>query len=210
MDARERMSRLREASSACLGCGLAATRKRAVFGEGPERPGCLLVGEAPGATEDETGRPFTGRSGKFLTDLLEEAGLSRGGIFITNVVKCRPPENRPPSREEIEACRPFLEAQMALLRPSLVLTVGTVATREFLQAREGISLLRGRFHSSSWGEQGVMVRPVFHPSYLLRNRSRGEGAPVPLTLEDFRDVGRFLRGAIAGSPHSGRREGDLS
>ena len=152
----------------------------------------MLVGEAPGATEDTTGRPFSGRSGKLLTSLLEGEGLSRDTLFITNMVKCRPPENRLPSKTELLACRPCLAAQVARLRPRLLLSVGNVPTRAFLSSREGITSLRGRFHTCLWEGIPLTVRPLFHPSYLLRNRSFAEGTPGFRTLQDIREIIRFL------------------
>jgi len=189
---------LRRKISACTGCPLSERRSRVVFGEGPETAEVMLVGEAPGATEDETGRPFSGRSGKLLTSLLEGEGLPREKIFVTNMVKCRPPENRLPAKGELAACRPILEAQVARLRPRLLLSVGNVPTRAFLSTREGISTLRGRFHTCLWEGIPLTVRPLFHPSYLLRNRSFAEGTPGHKTVQDIREILRFLLQAIPG------------
>ena len=194
----EPFDELRRRTSACTECPLSEKRSRAVFGEGPETAEVMLVGEAPGATEDETGRPFSGRSGKLLTSLLEGEGLSREKIFITNMVKCRPPENRLPARDELAACRPFLAAQVARLRPRLLLSVGNVPTRAFLSTREAITTLRGRFHTCLWEGIPLTVRPLFHPSYLLRNRSFAEGTPGHQTVRDIREILRFLMEAIPG------------
>lgn len=189
---------LKNAINVCTLCPLAKNRRTSVFGEGPEDSPVMLVGEAPGAMEDEQGRPFVGRSGKLLSSLLEQEGLSRRKIFITNMVKCRPPENRAPAKNELEACRPFLAAQMCSVRPRLVLSVGNVPTRSILGTKEGISALRGRFHSCLWEGMVLTIRPLFHPSYLLRNRDFSEGTPGFLTLEDIREALRFLREAIPG------------
>ncbi|MGI6783744.1 MAG: uracil-DNA glycosylase [Aminivibrio sp.] len=186
------LEELRCSFADCRLCPLREGRKSVVFGEGPSDAGLLLVGEAPGATEDETGRPFTGRSGKLLASLLEGEGLPREKVFITNMVKCRPPKNRAPTAGEMEACRPLLAAQVAALRPRLVVTVGNVPTRAFLSTKEGITGLRGRFYDCAWEGMGLTVRPVFHPSYLLRNRSFAPGAPCALTAEDIREILLFL------------------
>ena len=191
-------SDLRGEVSVCTRCGLCESRIQAVFGEGPADSPVMLVGEAPGAQEDAAGMPFVGRSGKFLTSLLEEAGLPREKLFITNMVKCRPPENRLPAREELACCRSWLRAQMETLRPLLVLAVGNVPTRAFLGTKEGITNLRGNFLPCSWEGMNFTLRPVFHPSYLLRNRKVEEGSPIALTLKDLREVLAFVQQAIPG------------
>jgi len=192
------LSKLKSSAESCYMCPLAETRKKAVFGEGPFDAPAMLVGEAPGAYEDELGRPFIGRSGRLLSSLMEEAGLPREKLFITNMVKCRPPENRLPARQELEACRPYLLAQIAAIRPSLVLAVGNVPARAFLHTGEGITSLRGKFYTAESEAFSFMVRPVFHPSYLLRNRSVAEGKPVSVTLTDLQEARKFLEKAIPG------------
>jgi len=192
------LSKLKSSAESCYMCPLAETRKKAVFGEGPFDAPAMLVGEAPGADEDELGRPFIGRSGRLLSSLMEEAGLPREKLFITNMVKCRPPENRLPARQELEACRPYLLAQIAAIRPSLVLAVGNVPARAFLHTGEGITSLRGKFYTAESEAFSFMVRPVFHPSYLLRNRSAAEGKPISLTLTDLQEARKFLEKAIPG------------
>lgn len=183
---------LRRKVALCDLCPLAKGRTNAVFGEGPETAAIMIVGEAPGATEDETGRPFTGRSGQLLASLLEGEGLSREAVFITNMVKCRPPKNRLPSKPELEACRPWLEAQVSHIRPRLLVTVGNVPTRAFLSVREGITSLRGRFYPYTWEGIPLTVRPLFHPSYLLRNRNFAPNTPGHSTLLDIREILSFL------------------
>ena len=190
--------KLKSSAESCCMCPLAETRKNAVFGEGPADAPAMLIGEAPGADEDEFGRPFIGRSGRLLSSLMEEAGLPRNKIFITNMVKCRPPENRLPAKNELEACRPYLQAQIAAIRPLLVLAVGNVPSRAFLDTREGITSLRGKFYTAELEDFPFMVRPVFHPSYLLRNRSVDEGKPISLTLSDLQEARKFLEKAIRG------------
>ena len=191
-------SDLREEVSACTRCGLWENRTQTVFGEGPVPSPVVIVGEAPGAQEDAAGKPFVGRSGQFLTSLMEEAGLRREKVFITNMVKCRPPENRLPAKEELASCRPWLRAQLETLKPLLVLAVGNVPTRAFLGTKEGITTLRGRFFPCPWEGMNFTLLPIFHPSYLLRNRTTGEGTPINLTLEDFRDALIFVKKAIPG------------
>ncbi len=184
---------MRKEVETCARCPLAANRTRAVFGEGPETTSIVLVGEAPGVKEDESGRPFVGLSGRLLSELLEEAGLPREKLFITNTVKCRPPENRLPSKTESAACRQFLAAQLRHIRPRLVITAGNAPTRAVLGTKEGISTLRGRLRSCVWEEMEFSVLPLFHPSYLLRNRGRAEGSPIALTLADIREALRLAR-----------------
>ncbi|MCF4144829.1 uracil-DNA glycosylase [Dethiosulfovibrio acidaminovorans] len=186
-------SKLRAAVGRCRECPLWETRNNAVFGEGPEDSPVLLVGEAPGAEEDSSGRPFVGRSGRFLTDLMAEAGLRREDLFISNVVHCRPPGNRNPKKGEIRACLHWLEDIVALLRPQVVVTVGNVPSRTIIDTKEGISTLRGRFHHGRLGGMDLTIRPIFHPAYLLRNRSREVGSPVSSTLEDLRTLVGFVK-----------------
>ncbi len=150
----------------CARCGLAATRTQTVFGEGAPTPRLAIVGEAPGAEEDRTGRPFVGPAGQLLTRMLAAIGLSRGDVFICNLLKCRPPMNRNPRPDEVAACKPFLREQLRLLGAPLVLALGSPAARELLQTRRGITSLRGRFAKTP---DGYRVMPTFHPAYLLRN-----------------------------------------
>ncbi len=153
----------------------------------------MVVGEAPGAEEDRLGLPFVGPSGQLLSQLMAEAGLDCGDCFITNAVKCRPPQNRTPHRGEIAACLGWLKAQIALQRPRLILTVGNVASRVLLETREGVTALRGRFHRRDFQGMELWFRPVFHPAYLLRNRSKAPGSPTALTLEDLSAVAQWIR-----------------
>jgi DNA polymerase len=156
---------------ACTACPLYKTRTHAVPGEGVERPLVLVVGEGPGADEDAAGRPFVGRAGKLLDDMLDargQVGLYRDkNCFIANVVKCRPPENRDPLPEETAACVPFLTRQIALLKPLLILAVGRISAQTLLNTGEGIGKLRGRFYDYG----GVPLLPTYHPSALLRNEN---------------------------------------
>lgn len=152
---------------ACRRCRLGEERTNAVFGEGSPRPRLVVVGEAPGAEEDRTGRPFVGRAGQLLDRMLAAIGLSRDrDVYICNVLKCRPPNNRSPRPDEAAACRPWLLAQLEALDAPVLLAVGSHAARLLLRTERGITALRGRFHTTP---EGRRVMPTFHPAYLLRN-----------------------------------------
>ena len=149
----------------CRACGLSTTRQRVVIGSGPRAPGLLVVGEAPGRHEDEGGEPFVGRSGQLLVRLIaEELGLAREQYFITNVVKCRPPQNRTPRALEVATCAPWLEAQIAALRPAMLLAVGNVAARAVFGFTEGVSRTHGRL-ATHGVTPGVAT---YHPAAALR------------------------------------------
>ena len=165
-----------------------------VPGEGPENARLMIVGEAPGAEEERTGRPFVGRSGRLLTEILAAAGLEREEIFITSVCKCRPPKNRTPLKTEIAACLPWLAAQFEAIRPRLVLAVGNVPSQTLLGVKTGINGLRGRFHQFTWNGRTMTLRPLFHPAYLLRNPRRVEGSPWDKMLRDLVEARQFLAG----------------
>ncbi|MDP6932245.1 MAG: uracil-DNA glycosylase [Myxococcota bacterium] len=149
----------------CRRCGLCENRRELVFGVGNPAADLLIVGEGPGAEEDRRGEPFVGKAGAMLDRMLANVlGLDRSQVYILNIVKCRPPQNRDPEPREIEACMPFLEAQFRAIRPRVVMTLGRVAARTLLQERQGIRAIRG-----SWREyQGTPLMPTFHPAYLLR------------------------------------------
>ena len=152
----------------CKRCKLCKERKTIVFGEGDPNARVFFVGEGPGEKEDESGRPFVGPAGEFLTSVIENGmNISRSRVFIANVVKCRPPKNRDPEPDEIEACRGFLEKQVRIVKPKVIITLGRVAAQCLLKTDAPISQLRGM-----WMEfLGVPVMPTFHPSYILRNPS---------------------------------------
>ena len=152
-------------AATCVRCGLAESRTQVVFGVGDPHADLLFVGEGPGAEEDRLGQPFVGRSGKLLDQLVaEEMGLTREHFYIANVVKCRPPGNRDPKPDEIEACRLWLEQQLDLIAPRVVVTVGNFASRTLLGTKEGITRLRGRAYPF---RTGVLI-PTFHPAAILR------------------------------------------
>ncbi|MDR1376586.1 MAG: uracil-DNA glycosylase [Synergistaceae bacterium] len=171
---------LRSAVQACERCGLCHTRTKVVFGQGAVDTPLVFVGEGPGEDEDAQGLAFVGRAGQLLTRILSAGGISRDDIFITNVVKCRPPGNRVPTPEEMMVCGVFLEAQLLLLHPKILVCLGGTSTKWILKTTEGISGLRGRWFE--W--RGIEVFPMFHPSYLLRDESRKKGSPKDLTWKD--------------------------
>jgi DNA polymerase len=165
---------------ACTRCPLAAGRTTVVFGEGDPDADLMVVGEGPGRDEDLQGRPFVGRSGQLLDRLLaEEAGLRRDQVYIANVVKCRPPGNRDPLPEEIAACRPFLDQQVALIAPRVVLTLGRFATHALLGTTDPITRVRGRTYP--FGSSGAVLLPTYHPAAALR----GGGEVVAMMRADF-------------------------
>lgn len=180
---------LKSQCAACQCCDLANHRNQVVVGRGNPGADLMLIGEAPGADEDSQGLPFVGRSGRLLSELLEAAELDEEqDLHICNVIKCRPPNNRKPTSNEIKQCRPWLEEQIALVNPSLVLLAGATALQALLGIKSGISKLRGQWHE----QEGKAFMPVFHPSYLLRFGSREEGSPRALTLQDFQEAKRRL------------------
>ena len=149
----------------CTKCRLCAGRNHTVPGEGPSTARLVLVGEGPGRTEDETGRPFVGRAGELLTRILAAVDLKRDEVFICNVVKCRPPENRTPQFDEVAACSPYLFRQLELLRPALILALGGPAAQTLLNTRESLGALRSHIHRF----RGIPVIVTYHPAALLRN-----------------------------------------
>ena len=168
---------------------LGQQKPRLVVGRGNPNARLMLIGEAPGAEEDVQGLPFVGRSGQLLSELMIEAGLDeQHELYICNVIKCRPPNNRKPTAKEIEISRPWLKLQIELIDPELVLLSGATALQAMLGIRSGISKLRGHWQN----HDGRDFMPVFHPSYLLRFRSREVGTPQDLTLQDLREARRRL------------------
>ncbi|MHB8244438.1 MAG: uracil-DNA glycosylase [Acidimicrobiales bacterium] len=151
----------------CVACPLAGSRTQVVFSRGSEDADLMFVGEAPGRDEDAKGEPFVGRSGKLLDRLVtEELGIGRGDYYVANVLKCRPPGNRDPLADEISACSHWLESQIELVAPRVIVTLGNFATRYLLQTSEGITRLRGKVHRFS---DGIVVVPTFHPAAGLRS-----------------------------------------
>ncbi len=151
----------------CTACGLCATRTQAVFGVGNHEADWLVIGEAPGADEDRLGEPFVGRAGKLLNPMLLAIGLKREQVYIANILKCRPPENRDPAPAEASLCRPFLERQIELIRPRIILAVGRIAAQNLLDTDTQIGKLRGRVHR--FGSAQIPLVATYHPAYLLRS-----------------------------------------
>ncbi|MCX5773559.1 MAG: uracil-DNA glycosylase [Fusobacteria bacterium] len=170
--------------SSCKRCKLCYTRKNSVLGEGSFNTTLMFVGEGPGEDEDNLGRPFVGKAGQLFDKILQSVELDRAEIFLTNIVKCRPPRNRIPEEAEIENCAEFLNAQIALINPKIIVAVGNVASNYFLSehTKLTISKIRGE---SFYLESGIIVIPIFHPSYLLRNSALEEGSPKYLTWKDM-------------------------
>lgn len=151
----------------CTACGLCSTRTQTVFGVGNRQAKWLIIGEAPGADEDQQGEPFVGRAGKLLNPMLLAIGLKREQVFIANILKCRPPENRDPTSTEAASCRPFLERQIELIRPRIILAVGRIAAQNLLATDTQIGKLRGRVHR--FGPARLPLIVTYHPAYLLRS-----------------------------------------
>ncbi|MBT8370817.1 MAG: uracil-DNA glycosylase [Deltaproteobacteria bacterium] len=149
----------------CRRCNLSSKRTQVVFGDGCEQARLVFVGEGPGYEEDKQGKPFVGAAGKLLNRILAAMHLSREDVYICNIVKCRPPNNRNPKPEEISTCLPFLERQIRVINPECICALGKFAAQTLLQTQTPISKLRGRFHAY----HGIRVMPTYHPAYLLRN-----------------------------------------
>ncbi|MGH7273526.1 MAG: uracil-DNA glycosylase [Nitrospiria bacterium] len=167
----------------CQKCPLAGSRTQIVFGEGRSDAEVLFVGEAPGLHEDQQGRPFVGAAGRLLTELLQSIGLSREEVYIANVLKCRPPDNRNPAPDEIESCMPHLRKQIELIHPKVVCTLGNFATQVLLGKRVGITKVRGQhFQVGSF-----IVFPALHPAAALH-----QGGMIQALREDFQNLKKFL------------------
>jgi DNA polymerase len=151
----------------CTRCALHETRTRTVFGTGNREADWLVIGEAPGRDEDREGEPFVGRAGKLLTEMLFAAGYQRKDVYIANILKCRPPKNRDPSPAEVACCHDYLERQIALINPVLILAVGRVAAHNLLQSEQQLGRLRGSVHK--YGKQQIPLIVTYHPAYLLRS-----------------------------------------
>jgi DNA polymerase len=159
---------LQKAVKECRMCDLAETRKNVVFGEGNAKARVMFIGEAPGEEEDIQGRPFVGRAGKLLDQLIERAGLRRENVYICNILKCRPPNNRDPEEKEILSCKGYLFSQLDLVQPRIICTLGRHAYNTLLAVDERITKVRGRIKEY----KGTMLLPTYHPSFLLRNQDK--------------------------------------
>jgi DNA polymerase len=177
-------------AAGCTRCRLHQSRTQVVFGQGDPKADLMFVGEAPGFHEDRQGLPFVGPSGQLLNRLLEGIGLRRQDAYVCNVVKSRPPSNRDPLPDEIAACRPWLDAQIRLVDPKVVVTLGNFAAKTLLETTTGITRLRGRTHPF----QGRVLLPTFHPAAALHAQGRRSAGPSPLEgmEEDFRVLAELL------------------
>ena len=188
---REELIALLQEVRACRKCPLADTRTRVVFGAGNADADLMFVGEAPGAEEDRQGLPFVGRAGQLLDELLAEIGLARADTFVTNVLKSRPPGNRDPALEEIDACKPYLYRQVELIEPKVICTLGNFATKLLTRSSRGIMSVRGRPQVHELGGRRVRVYPVCHPAAGLR---------TPATLAALREDFARLPALLAEPP----------
>ncbi len=191
----------REFVQGCNRCGLCSGRTQTVFGVGHPRAELMFVGEGPGADEDRAGQPFVGRAGQLLTRMIAAMTLTRDQVYICNVVKCRPPENRTPAEDEMRACSPFLWRQIALVRPQVIVALGRPAAQTLLATTTPIGKLRGQFHDfpplplRGLGLPAAKLMPTFHPAYLLRSpEEKGK------SWEDLKQVMQLLGISIPGRP----------
>jgi DNA polymerase len=160
------LAAVRQTLEGCTRCGLANGRRSIVFGEGKPDARLVFVGDAPGQEEDEQGKLFTGAAGQLLTDIIEKGMLiARADVYICSIVKCRPPDDRTPEPDEVQACEVILQRQLKAIKPGIIVALGDVAAQSLLKTAEGIATLRGRWHEY----HGIPVMPTFHPAYLLRN-----------------------------------------
>jgi DNA polymerase len=171
----------------CQKCPLSQGRKNAVPGEGNLGTELVFVGEAPGRDEDVQGRPFVGRAGQLLTKIIHAMKFKREEVYITNIVKCRPPENRNPQKQEIEMCSDYLREQLEMIKPRVIVTLGKVATDSFVQSKLGMTAIRGHFYEYN----NIKVMPTFHPSYIIRNEGNNKGIKK-MVWEDMQQVMAFL------------------
>ncbi|HEU0023179.1 MAG TPA: uracil-DNA glycosylase [Thermoleophilaceae bacterium] len=202
---REELVSLYRETAACERCPLGATRTRVVFGAGNADADLMFVGEAPGQQEDLQGLPFVGRAGKLLDELLAGVGLARDEVFITNVLKSRPPGNRDPQPEEIDACRPYLDRQIELIEPHVICTLGNFATKLLTRSSRGITQVRGRPQVHELGGRTVRIYPLYHPAAALRTprvleELRGDFEGLPTLLAEPPPVPLGAVGPVAREP----------
>lgn len=164
-DPAQALEAIREEIGECTRCPLYTGRTHIVFGVGNPRADLMFIGEGPGRDEDLKGEPFVGRAGQLLTRIIEAMGLKRQDVYIANIVKCRPPNNRNPEPVEMATCSPFLQQQIQVIQPKVIVGLGNIAIQTLLQTKVGITKLRGQFHDY----HGVSLMPTFHPAFLLRN-----------------------------------------
>jgi DNA polymerase len=182
---------LKKKASTCKKCDLHKKRTNVVFGQGPVPCDLMLIGEGPGEQEDLKGLAFVGRAGQLLTQILSSIDINREkDIYITNIVKCRPPDNRTPKPSEAETCSPYLAAQIKIIKPKLILLAGSPATKAVLKMNDPITKIRGRWYKLPGTDISAM--PLFHPSYLLRNPSKEIGSPKWIMWQDMKEVRNAL------------------
>lgn len=182
----EELNKVKEKCLNCTKCGLCKTRTNIVFSGGVPNRKMMLIGEAPGYYEDMKGEPFVGKAGQLLDKILASVDLDRKrDIYICNTLKCRPPQNRDPFPEEKAACREYLDAQIKILQPRIILLCGKVAAAAMLDTTQGITRIRGKWFEGPYFSK---MMPIFHPSYLLRNDSREKGSPKWLMWQDIREI----------------------
>lgn len=188
MSIEEDLQDLKQMCEYCDKCSLSKTRTNIVFSGGVANHKMMLIGEAPGYYEDQKGEPFVGKAGQLLDKIFASVGLSREkDVYICNTLKCRPPNNRDPLPEEKEACYPYLEAQIEILKPRIILICGKVALATMLNSPIGITKVRGKWFDGPFGSK---MMPIFHPSYLLRNESHEKGSPKWLMWQDIQEIKR--------------------
>ncbi len=185
-EAKTLLGELEAIATVCVKCNLAKTRTHVVYGVGNPNADLMFIGEAPGRDEDEQGKPFVGRAGQLLTDIIKAMKLTRDDVYIANVIKCRPPENRNPEPDELDACRPYIRQQVEIIQPRVIVTLGKFALQSLTEKAYGITAVRGK-----WLEyQGVKVMPTYHPAYLLR---------TPAAKKDVWEDMKLVMAELAGS-----------
>ena len=177
------LAEVREEIGDCKRCKLHRARKTIVFGEGNEKARLMFIGEGPGYDEDVQGRPFVGRAGQLLTKIIQSINLPREEVYITNIVKCRPPQNRNPEPDEIQSCHPFLMMQIRVIQPDIICALGTFSAQTLLKTDTKITALRGRLYDL----EGIKVIPTYHPAFLLRNPERKREV-----WEDMKKIAEWL------------------
>lgn len=180
------LEKVKEACEKCQKCSLSKSRTNVVFSDGIPNEKLMLIGEAPGFYEDQKGLPFVGKAGQLLDKIFNSVGLSREkDVYICNTIKCRPPDNRNPLQEEKTACREYLDEQINILKPQIILICGKVALESMLETSVGITKMRGQWFD---GPNNSKMMPIFHPSYLLRNDSKEKGSPKWLMWQDIKEI----------------------
>ncbi|GGJ58111.1 uracil-DNA glycosylase [Deinococcus roseus] len=193
MDRAAELFRHQQAAEVCKSCRLCETRTKVVYGEGNPHSDVMFIGEGPGRDEDISGRPFVGQAGQLLDQIIGAVQLPRESVYIANMVKCRPPQNRNPEPDEVAACKQWLDQQLSIVQPKVMVTLGNVPTQFLLNTRQGITRTRGNWYEFRH-ESGFKARlmPIYHPAFLLRNPTRQVGGPKSLTWKDIKEVKAVL------------------